>query len=184
LHDGVLANQAMNYLASGVAPRRLGNAHPNIVPYQVFSASDGHLIIACGNDSQFASLCAILELAINDDARFSTNAGRVAHREVLISLIAERTQLRTRDELLAACECAGIPAGPINSVADTFADPQIKHRGLVVAPGGVPGVRSPLDFSDAPLTLERPAPKLGEHTSEILAEIYADEGRKLSRDER
>lgn len=174
---GVLANQAMNYLASGVAPRRLGNAHPNIVPYQVFSASDGDLIIACGNDGQFAGLCAILELPIKDDARFATNADRVRHRDILIPLIAERTRTRGRAELLEACERAGVPAGPINSVADIFSDPQIKHRKLVVTPGGVPGVRSPIDFSDAALTIERPAPKLGEHTSEILAEIYAGEGQ-------
>lgn len=174
---GVLANQAMNYLASGIAPRRLGNAHPNIVPYQVFSASDGDLIIACGNDGQFASLCAILELPIKDDARFATNADRVSHRDTLITLIAEKTRTRGRAELLEACERAGVPAGPINSVADIFSDPQIKHRRLVVTPGGVPGVRSPLAFSDAALTIERPAPKLGEHTSEILAEIYADDGQ-------
>ncbi|HEX2842889.1 CaiB/BaiF CoA-transferase family protein [Hyphomicrobium sp.] len=168
---GVLANQAMNYLASGVAPRRLGNAHPNIVPYQVFSASDGRIIIACGNDGQFANLCATLDLALKDDTRFVTNADRVAHRDDLIPLIEAKTRKRTRADLLAAFERAGVPAGPINSVADIFADPQIEHRQLEIAPGGVAGVRTPLSFSDATLVLDRAAPKLGEHTSEILAEI-------------
>jgi crotonobetainyl-CoA:carnitine CoA-transferase CaiB-like acyl-CoA transferase len=168
---GVLANQAMNYLASGVAPRRLGNAHPNIVPYQVFPVSDGHIIIACGNDGQFASLCGVLDLAFKDDARFITNADRVHHREALVPLIDGRTRTWTRADLLAALEKAGVPAGPINSVADIFSDPQVTHRGLLVAPGGVPGVRTPLGFSGAELSIERPAPKLGEHTSEVLAEI-------------
>jgi crotonobetainyl-CoA:carnitine CoA-transferase CaiB-like acyl-CoA transferase len=176
---GVLANQALNYLVSGVSPRRLGNAHPNISPYQVFPVSDGHLIVAVGNDSQFRRFCALLacdELAT--DPRFASNAARVRNREILSPLLAERTLGYMRDDLLAALEADGIPGGPINSVADTFADPQVIHRGMRIdaphcgAPGGVsPGVRTPIRFSKATLKLDRGVPRLGEHNDEVLAEI-------------
>lgn len=161
---GVLANQGMNYLASGVAPRRLGNAHPNIVPYQVFPAADGHVVIACGNDAQFARLAAALgrpDLA--DDARFATNAGRVRHRADLVPVLTALTQARTRADLLALLESIGVPAGPINSVADAFADPQLDHRRMLVEAGGLRGLRTPITFSDASLALSRPSPRLGEH---------------------
>ncbi|MBB3999246.1 crotonobetainyl-CoA:carnitine CoA-transferase CaiB-like acyl-CoA transferase [Aureimonas pseudogalii] len=121
---GVLANQAMNYLVSGTAPRRLGNAHPNIAPYQTLPVTDGHVIVACGNDGQFARLTAILGLAeLATDPAFATNAARVANREALTARLQERTSAWCRDDLLSALEAAGVPGGPINSVADVFADP-------------------------------------------------------------
>lgn len=175
----ILANQAMNYLVSGTAPRRLGNAHPNIVPYQVFPASDGHLIIAVGNDSQFVKLCEILgrqDLSSNRD--YMTNAGRVARREDLVPVLLKETVRFTRDGLLAELEKRGVPAGPINSVADVFADPQVIHRQMQVnlqmpaaASGSIPSVRTPIRFSESTLVLDKASPGLGEHTDEILAEL-------------
>ncbi|OWW00325.1 CaiB/BaiF CoA-transferase family protein [Rhizobium sp. R693] len=158
----VLANQAMNYLASGNVPHRMGNAHPNIVPYQVFSASNGHLIIACGNDRQFASLCDLLDLAaLAGDPAYATNPARVENRKQLCAMIAEKTRLRPKAELLAALEGAGIPAGPINSVAEAIDDPQIKARRLKIAPEGLPGLRTPIGFSRSPLTLDGASPLFG-----------------------
>ena len=169
---GVLANQAMNYLATGRTPTRLGNAHPNIVPYQVFPATDGHLIVACGNDAQFGRLCGVLGLSeVAGDSRFATNADRVEHRDELVPRIARATAARPRDELIEALGAAGVPVGPINTVGQAFEDPQLLHRGMKIAPGGVPGLRSPLAFSDSALALDRPPPRLGEHGAEILAEI-------------
>lgn len=169
---GVLANQAMNYLASGVAPKRLGNAHPNIAPYQTFAVADGHLIVAVGNDRQFARFCAVLGLdELAGDERFSTNAARVANRQALSSLLGEQTSNWRRDELLAALEAATVPAGPINNVADVFADPQFVHRGMKIEPDGIGGIRTPITFGQSKLTLERRAPKLGEHTQEVRAEL-------------
>ncbi|MBC6718478.1 CoA transferase [Aurantimonas sp. DM33-3] len=161
---GVLANQALNFFATGAAPSRLGNAHPNIVPYQVFPVADGHLIIACGNDRQFARLCAVLDLPqLSADPLYATNEARVANREALTPILAGAIAAWRRDDLLAALEPVGVPSGPINDVADVFADPQIVHRGMQIAPGGMAGVRSPITYGDAELSLERPAPKLGEH---------------------
>ncbi|CAN7277552.1 CaiB/BaiF CoA-transferase family protein [Rhizobium sp. LjRoot254] len=161
---GVLANQAMNFLASGNVPKRLGNAHPNISPYQTFAVADGHLIVACGNDSQFGRLAEILGLGeMASDERFKTNAARVANRHQLNDTMEAKTKLWQRDDLLAALEKAGVPAGPINSVADVFEDPQFIHRGMKITPEGVPGIRTPITFSDTPLSLDRSSPKLGEH---------------------
>ena len=175
----VLANQALNYLISGIVPHRQGNAHPNIVPYQVFQTADGPIILAVGNDAQFERLCGLLgrgELA--RDERFASNPARVAHRETLVAALSELLCRRRRAELLAALESLGIPAGPINTLAESFADPQIRHRALVshiAAPwaerGSVPSVRTPIVFSGAQLQLSRPAPRLGEHTAQILAEL-------------
>jgi crotonobetainyl-CoA:carnitine CoA-transferase CaiB-like acyl-CoA transferase len=183
---GVLANQALNFLVSGKAPRRLGNAHPNIAPYQVFPTADGHLIVAVGNDRQFVKFCELLgrpDLA--SDARYHTNADRVQHRESLTPELAAETAKFERDTLLARLEAAGVPGGPINSVADVFADPQVVHRQMRVetphtgaAAGTSPGVRTPIRFSGATLSLERGVPRLGEHTDEVLAEI----GMVLSKD--
>ena len=165
---GVLANQAMNYLASGVAPTRLGNAHPNIVPYQSFAVADGHVIVAVGNDAQFARFCAVLDAAaLAADARFRTNADRVAHRAALVPVLAERLAPRRREELLAALREARVPAGPINTVADVFAEPQFRHRGMAIEVDGVPGLRTPIRFAEASLALERRAPRLGEHDREL-----------------
>ena len=168
----MLANQAMNYLASGVSPRRMGNAHPNIAPYQTFPVSDGWVIVAVGNDGQFGRLCAALDLgALASDPRFATNAARVAHRLELERELIAKTRGWRRDDLLAALERAVVPAGPINTVADLFADPQFVARGMRIDPDGAPGVRSPILMSGSPLALERRSPTLGEHTTEILREI-------------
>lgn len=159
----VLANQATNYLLGGSVPHRLGNAHPNIVPYQLFPASDGHLIIACGNDRQFAALCRVLDLpGLPQDPDYATNPARVAHRDRLVPLLAGATARRTRAVLIAALEGAGVPAGPVNDVAEALAEPQVAARELRIAPEGIAGLRSPLRFSRSPLALDRAAPALGE----------------------
>ena len=161
---GVLANQAMNFLASGNVPKRLGNAHPNISPYQTFAVADGHLIVACGNDGQFVRLAEILGLGeMAGDERFKTNPARVANRAAVTEMMEAKTRGWKRDDLLAALEKAGVPAGPINTVADVFEDPQFAHRGMKIMPNGVPGIRTPITFSATPLSLDRPSPKLGEH---------------------
>ncbi|RDE08895.1 CaiB/BaiF CoA transferase family protein [Pelagibacterium lacus] len=157
----VLANQGMNYLVSGTDPRRLGNAHPNIVPYQLFPARDGHVIIACGNDRQFAALCGALGLdVLARDVRAATNPDRVQHRDWVCAEIAAATVRRTKAEIIAALEAAGVPCGPINTVSEALAEPQVKARGMEIAPGGVPGLRTPLFFSRSALDLDRPAPRL------------------------
>ena len=156
-----MANQAMNYLASGVAPQRLGNAHPNIVPYQAMPCADGWVIVAVGNDAQFARLCAVLGLPeLAADPAYATNPARVARRDALIPLLEAATRGWPQAELLAALEAATVPAGPINDLAAVFADPQVAARELAIAPEGVPGVRGPWRFSDAALRLERAAPAL------------------------
>jgi crotonobetainyl-CoA:carnitine CoA-transferase CaiB-like acyl-CoA transferase len=172
--SAVLANQALNYLVSGTPPTRMGNAHPNIVPYQVFPASDGHLIIATGSQGQWAKMCQVLGLDdLIEDARFLTNSDRVKNRDELAALISDKTSQRPRDEMLAAFEAVFVPAGPINTVADTFNDPQVIARKLRVdLPAGdgvmVPSVRTPITFSESTLKLERASPSLGEHSDEVL----------------
>jgi crotonobetainyl-CoA:carnitine CoA-transferase CaiB-like acyl-CoA transferase len=157
---GVLANQAMNYLASGNTPKRLGNAHPNIAPYQTFATSDGDIIIACGNDRQFNALCGVLGLDhLGPDPRFATNPERVSNRAALTGLLGTEIQRWTKHDILQALETAVVPAGPINTVADALNDPQIVHRGLQINPEGVPGLRTPLSFSRSKLSLTRAAPK-------------------------
>jgi crotonobetainyl-CoA:carnitine CoA-transferase CaiB-like acyl-CoA transferase len=176
---GVLANQALNFLVSGNVPKRQGNSHPNIVPYQVFPVADGHIIIATGNDSQYVKLCTVLgapELA--QQAEYRDNTGRLAHREVLIGRLTELTRRMKRDDLLAKLEAVGVPAGPINELDQVFADPQVIDRGMrlelksAAAKGGtIPGVRTPIMIGGRPMASERPSPRLGEHTAEILREI-------------
>ena len=164
----IMANQAMNYLATGVAPAKMGNAHPNLVPYAVFDCADGWIIIATGNDGQYQRLCNLLGQPQLAGAPYLTNADRVANREALTKELTAATRLRRKADLLTACAAAGVPAGPINDLAEVFADPQVVHRGLRLDLGGVPGLRSPFTFSDADLTLDRPAPTLGEHQDEVL----------------
>lgn len=165
----VMANQAMNYLVSGKAPKMMGNAHPNLAPYAVFDCADGWIILATGNDAQYRRLCGILGLAdMAEAAEFATNALRIANRVEMTRRITEATLRWTKADLLAACEAEGVPAGPINDLAEVFADPQVVARGMQIAPDGVPGVRSPMTFSGAELALDRPAPKLGEHQDEVL----------------
>ena len=159
-----MANQALNYLSTGTAPKKMGNAHPNLAPYAVFDCADGWVILATGNDSQYRKLCGILGLDTMATApEFLTNADRIAHREDMTRRLTEATTRFTKADLLAACEAEGVPAGPINDLAEVFADPQVIARGLRLNFDGVPGVRSPFTFSDAELALDRPAPKLGEH---------------------
>ncbi len=164
---GVLANQAQNYLVSGQVPRRMGNAHPNITPYAVFPTNDGWFILAVGNDGQFRRFCEVMGMSgLAQDARFVSNALRLEHRAVLEVLIGEATRQHPRDELLALLESAGVPAGPINSVADAFADPQLIARAMqqaFVAPDGqsIAGVRTPITFKHMALKLGVAAPRLG-----------------------
>jgi crotonobetainyl-CoA:carnitine CoA-transferase CaiB-like acyl-CoA transferase len=167
----VMANQAMNYLASGKAPGLMGNAHPNLAPYAVFDCADGWLILATGNDGQYQRLCKLLGLDDMATApEFLTNADRVANRAAMTARLTEATQRWAKADLLAACEAANVPAGPINDMAEVFADPQVIARGMQIAPEGLPGVRSPMRFSGAELSLDRPAPRLGQHQDEILGE--------------
>ena len=164
-----MANQGMNYLSTGVTPERMGNAHPNLSPYQVIDCADGWIIIAVGNDTQFqrfAGLLGVPELA--DDPRFATNAGRVTHRDALTPLLTVKTTQITKADLLAKCETEGVPAGPINDLAEVYADPQIKARGMKVTLEGVPSVRSPFVFSNADLKLQRASPTLGDSTDAVL----------------
>jgi crotonobetainyl-CoA:carnitine CoA-transferase CaiB-like acyl-CoA transferase len=165
-----LANQATNYLVGGMLPGRLGNAHPNIVPYQVFAVEDGHMILAVANDRQFASFAAAAGLA--PDARFTTNALRVAHREALVALIAPVMTTRTLADWIARLEAANVPCGAINRIDQVFADPQAAARGLTVpmqhATGPMDLVASPLRLSRTPPEYRSPPPLLGEHTDEVL----------------
>jgi crotonobetainyl-CoA:carnitine CoA-transferase CaiB-like acyl-CoA transferase len=176
---GVLANQALNYLTSGEAPKRIGNAHPNIVPYQVFPAADGHLIVATGNDRQFQKFCGVIGLeALADDPLYRTNKDRLARRDELVGKLSAATHRMKRDELLDKLEAVQVPAGPINTLAQVFADPQVKHRGMrltlesgAAAAGTIPGVRTPIVIDGLPMASPRPSPRLGEHSAEILKEI-------------
>ncbi len=154
----VLANQAMNYLIGGTVPHRLGNAHPNIAPYQTFAVADGHIIVAVGNDAQFRRLLALLGVA--DDPAYATNADRVRNRAALDALLTPVIARRRRDELLAALAAAGIPAGPINDLARVFADPQVIARGMRIDPGGVPGVASPIVIDGKRQIADTPGPRL------------------------
>ncbi|AJD41852.1 CoA transferase [Rhizobium sp. SEMIA 4085] len=179
VQSAVLANQNMNYLVSGRAPARLGNAHPNISPYEVVPSADGYLILAVGNDNQFRRLCTILGLdGIAGDERFSTNKARVANRDEVRRMISTETLKWQKADLLKACEENAVPAGAINTIEEMFADPQIKARGLRIdLPDGagnvIPGVRTPVVLSKTPLRYERPGPRLGEHQEEVLAELEA-----------
>ena len=165
----IMANQAMNYLVSGTPPGQMGNAHPNLAPYAVFDCADGWIILATGNDAQYRRLCGLLGLPdMAQDAAYATNADRIANRAEMTRRLTEATRAMTKAALLAACEAEGVPAGPINDLAEVFADPQVVARQMQIAPGGLPGVRSPFGFSDAELALDRPAPKLGEHQDEVL----------------
>jgi crotonobetainyl-CoA:carnitine CoA-transferase CaiB-like acyl-CoA transferase len=176
---GVLANQALNYLVSGETPKRIGNSHPNIVPYQEFPTADGHIIIATGNDNQYVKLCNVLgapELAA--EPTYKDNIGRLKHRNELVPKLAALTRRMKRDDLLAKLEEQKVPAGPINSLEQVFNDPQVKFRGMKLdlpskeAKGGtIPGVRTPIVIDGCKAASERPAPLLGEHTAEILKEI-------------
>ena len=176
---GVLANQALNFLVSGKVPKRIGNAHPNIVPYQVFPVADGHIIIATGNDNQFAKLCTVLgEPKLSDAPSYRANSDRLQHREELVARLSTLTAPWSRADLLAKLESVQVPAGPINPLDQVFSDPQVVHRGMRIErpsaaakAGTIPGVRTPIIIGGKPMAAERPSPRLGEHTAEILREI-------------
>ena len=167
---GVLANQGMNYLVSGVSPERLGNRHPNIAPYEALPTLDGWFVLAVGSDAQFRRFCAVVELqALADDPRYATNQDRVRNRDALSASIAAATKRRTSADLLDALERHKVPAGPINTVEQALTDSQIAARGLLLsltraADGAeIPGIRTPIRFSDAELTVEQPSPLLDEN---------------------
>jgi crotonobetainyl-CoA:carnitine CoA-transferase CaiB-like acyl-CoA transferase len=162
----VTANQAMNHLTTGTPPGRMGNAHPNLTPYQVFDCADGHIIIATGNDGQYQRLCNLLGLeSMGTEAQFAGNSDRIANRDEMTRRLTAATSKMTKAALLAACEGQGVPAGPINDMGEMLDDPQIKARGMQIELDGMPGVRAPFVFSDAELALHRPSPKLGEDNS-------------------
>lgn len=181
-----LANQSLNYLVTGQSPVRMGNAHPSIVPYDVFPVADGHIILAVGNDAQFRRLCTaggMDDLAV--DPRFALNADRVRHRAELTALLSDHLRRRPSREWLALCEEAGVPAGPVNTIADVFADPQVVHRGLQLelaheALGTVPGVACPIRFSETPAVSGRAAPVLGEGSREVLENLLGYDDATLA----
>lgn len=182
--SGILANQAMNWLVGGPqggkVPHRAGNRHPNIQPQDVFPAADGHIVLAVGNDGQFAKLCeAIGRPDWAADPRFVKNADRVRNEAALTPMLAERFRDFTRAELTALLDAAGVPCGPINAVPDVFADPQVQHRQMLrhlphPVAGRVPQVVSPIRMQDAPLAFDRAPPTLGQHTAQVLAELGLD----------
>lgn len=156
---GVLANQALNWMASGKVPHRMGNGHANLVPYQAFETKDGALIVAVGNDSQFRKLCEVLGLALADDPRFATNPARVTHRAALIPLIERAIRAWAKAELYEALEAAGVPAGPINAVDEVFVDPQVLARGMQIEREGLPGLASPIVIDGERMVSDRASPK-------------------------
>ncbi len=176
---GVLANQALFYLVSGAPPERMGNAHATVVPYQTFPTTDGWMLIACGNDGQFVKMMALLgDPDMAKDERYRTNAARVVNRDTLIPRLFELTKKLSKAELAEKFEQVGVPAGPINNLAEVFADPQVMARGMRIdlphpaAKGGsIPGVRSPITINGRRAAADRAQPQVGEHTQEILQEI-------------
>ena len=180
----MLANLGANYMVTRQAPRRAGNAHQNIVPYQVFEVADGHLILAVGNDGQFIRFCGVAgcpELA--SDPRFASNAQRVRHRDILVPLLATPLRQRKRSDWLAALEAAKVPCGPINDLADVFSDPQVIERGMTVTlphpdTDALELVASPIKLSATPVQMRRAPPLLGQHTDEVLAELGLDDAAR------
>ena len=172
-----LANQAMNFLTSGTAPGRMGNAHPNIVPYQTFPAADGDIILTIGNDDQFARFCdAAGRPEWATDERYATNAARVANRATLIPALRQTTVMKTTAEWLRLLEDAGVPGGPVNTIEQVFQDPQVQHRGLRIdlshpLTKSVPLVGSPLRLSASPVRYQTSPPLLGQHTGEVLSQV-------------
>ncbi|WP_172203642.1 CaiB/BaiF CoA-transferase family protein [Niveibacterium sp. COAC-50] len=179
-----LANQAMNYLASGKAPRRMGNAHPNIVPYDAFPTADGHMILAIGNDGQFTRFCKEAGTGWAQDQRFATNAARVKHRATLIPAMHDVTRTRSTADWVAALESAAVPCGPINDIGQVFDDPQVQHRGMRIdlphpAAGHVPLVANPIHLSETPTTYRNSPPMLGADTRGVLADVLGKQPGEL-----
>jgi formyl-CoA transferase len=186
----ILANQGMNYLATGVPPGRLGNTHPNIVPYQSFKTKDGDIILACGNDNLFNKFCEVADaMHLPKDPRFATNAKRVENRAAMDEVLAPIFKQRTTAEWVAALEKGGVPCGPINNLKEVFEDPQVKARGMRIelphaTAGKVPLIRSPMRFSGTPIEHAMGPPTLGQHTDEVLASLgrSADEIARLKQE--
>jgi len=182
-----LANQAMNFLASGMSPQRRGNSHPNIVPYQAFQTGDGHIILAIGNDAQFERFCKLAgrgELA--DDVRFRSNSDRVRNRELLVPQVAAIMLQKSSADWLVALNAEGIPGGPINDIEQVFADPQVQHRGLQLEldhpdAGKVASVANPIRMSLTPIQYDRAPPLLGQHTGEVLTRLLGMDAQQVSR---
>src|SRR5690606_18351528 len=176
-HVAMLANQVLNYMTSGVPPKRAGNAHQNVVPYQVFAASDGHLIVAVGNDSQFRAYCEVIgrpELGLNPD--YATNSARLRNRDRLIPELEAIMKTGKRDDWIEALQKAGVPSGPINNLKQVFEEPQVKAREIwrtIPHPlaGEAPTTASPIRYSDTPVQYRMAPPLLGQHTDEILEEL-------------
>ena len=162
------ANQAMNYLTTGISPNRKGNNHPNIVPYCAVSTKDGHIILAVGNDNQFENFSKIFDADWYQKDKFSTNPARLKNRDELLNLIEENTRNLSSLTLLSECEKFGVPAGPINTLEEVFNDPQILHRGMKVDLHGVPSVKNPITFSDMEMSYDKPSPNLGDSNKKFL----------------
>lgn len=181
-----LANQNLNFLVSGQLPRRWGNAHPNLAPYQAFPTRDGNLILAIGNDRQFQRFCDAAGLAaLNDDPRFVDNRSRLAHRDELVALVAAAIRARSTDEWLETLEAVGVPCGPINTLDRVFADPQVVHRGLRMdlphrEAGKVPQVANPIRYSRTTIEYEDAPPVLGQHTDQVLGELLGIEPGRIA----
>jgi crotonobetainyl-CoA:carnitine CoA-transferase CaiB-like acyl-CoA transferase len=182
----MLANVGSNYLNSGERPRRWGNAHANIVPYQTFACSDGHIIVAAGNDGQYQKFVEAGGRAdLAHDARFATNPLRVQHRDVLVPLLAAMVATKTRADWIALLEAVGVPCGPINNLDDVFADEQVQARGMAIAlphpsAGEVKLVRNPIRMSATPATSDRAPPLLGQHTDEVLRDVLGKSDREIA----
>ena len=162
------ANQAMNYLTTGISPNRKGNNHPNIVPYCAVSTKDGHIILAVGNDNQFENFSKIFDADWYQKDKFSTNPARLKNRDELLNLIEKNTKNFSSLALLSECEKFGVPAGPINTLEEVFNDPQILHRGMKIDLHGVPSVRNPITFSDMEMSYDKPSPNLGDSNKKFL----------------
>ncbi|MDH3287331.1 MAG: CoA transferase [Betaproteobacteria bacterium] len=182
-----LANQGMNYLATGEVPGRLGNAHPNIVPYQTFKTKDGNIILACGNDNLFSKFCEVGDCKhLVQDGRFATNGKRVENRAALVPLLQVVFSRRTTQEWVEALEAAGVPNGPINNLKQVFEEPQVVARGMKIelahpSAGKVPLSASPMRFSETPLEFKLPPPTLGQHTDEVLQSVLGLDDAAIAR---
>ncbi|MDB5928136.1 MAG: hypothetical protein JWN13_7072 [Betaproteobacteria bacterium] len=182
-----LSNQAMNYLSTGEVPDRIGNAHPNIVPYQTFKTADGNIILACGNDNLFSKFCEVAGCQeLTADPRFATNAKRVENRAAISELLAAIFQKRTTRDWVASLEAAGVANGPINNIEQVFAEPQVIARGMRIdlphpTAGTVPLVASPMRFSATPLEHKVPPPTLGQHTDEILRDVLGKDTAAIAK---
>mgnify|MGYP006280758105 CR=1 FL=1 len=183
----LLANQGMTYLATGESPKRIGNTHPSIVPYQVFPTADGAMILACGNDNLFARFCGVAKREdLLKDERFAKNASRVKNRAELVPLLEEIFRQRSTEDWVDALETAGVPCGPINTVAQAFANPQVQARGMQIRlphplAGEVPLMGSPMKFSGTPIEHQLPPPVLGQHADEILEKVLGMDAAERAR---